>query len=537
MKNGDATMNQNARHGKSAGFRGKARQRGYATLLVAVIALLLLTIMTFYFSRVAVMDQRMSGNEARYKEAFSAAMFGLDTGVLALDDSNPSTLALAVLPGCSLDLTPTPFAYTLPNNGQQQTIDVCLTRSQVAVGGDIYYTVTSTGTSTDGTGSATVSRQYTLERPLDLGMVSAPLVVGGVMNAGGGFEVVANPEGYCIGTWNGAHPDAKITDADYCAHPDDDRDRCFSSLTQGSNPPVSILAEKNVTSVSAAFGSCYPPGDPNAGDLYKRRGWYPEDPDPPPQANKFVAGAGCDKTAGTTPEGQNLTLAPSGNLESSNKNFSGRAGFDIWDNIAGFPPDLFQAVFGQSPDILMNKIDAMKHKIQASECGNAPDADHPDGHLDGDIGWSNDPVIDSSSGFWWVEGGGTCKLSGLIGARDTNGNGFIDHDPNGDKNFDDSELHPAIIIVDESDLDIAGNTAVYGIIFFLDRNGDNSIKLNGGGTVHGSIMANRDLQNTQVNGDFVAVYDKRVMCALQNNTSSKGTSFLSPIQGSWKDFP
>lgn len=513
-------MNLSTRLGPTKGFLGPAHQKGAATLFVAIITLLLLTIMTLYFSRVAVMDQRMSGNEARYKEAFSAAMFGLDTSAIALEDMFSAKVPMNA---------PIPLSFNYTSAKGPQSFDALLER--LTAGGGTYYNVRSTGVSTDGTGSATVSRQYAKETPFNMGASPAPVVVGGVLNVGGGFEVVANPEGYCVATWNN-NPDNKddlITDEDYCAHPDEEKDPCYSALTKQNNPPISMLAKDGIGAVSSAFGSCYPPGDPDGTTPGEIRGLYPADPDPEI--------AGCDKTQGTGPDGKNLTLAPSGTFESANQNFDQRPGYDIWDNVADFPDDLFVATFGRSPDVLKASLPS-SHIIKASECGQGIDADHPYAHLDGDEGWyPSDPIIESSNGIWWVEpDGGKCDLKGLIGARDANANGIIEHDPNNDMNFDDSELHPAIIIADETDLEIVANTRVYGVIFFLDRNKDeaNIFKLAGGATVHGSILANYNMP-FDPKGDNVVAYDKRVVCSLQNVKSSPGNNILSPIQGSWHD--
>lgn len=485
-------MNHTTRHGTSAGFRGPARQRGYATLLVAVVALLLLTIMTLYFSRVAVMDQRMSGNEVRYKEAFSAAMFGLDTSAIALEGLNPTTL-----PWATPTIDPASFTYSVANS-QKQSFDALITRQTDLVGG-IYYTVLSAGTSTDGSGSATVSRQYTMERPFSLGTLPAPLVVAGTLNMDGGFEIVANPEGYCKHT--NILTDQPLTDKEYCVHPDDSLDSCI-----GTDQPLAVLAEGLVDAKSSAFASCRPdemyPGDPN------------------------LDGTGCDKAAGLADK-KNVTLAPSGTFESRKE----RPDYGIEGTYAGFPADLFAATFGRSPDAMKAAIPST-HVIKDSECGKAADTEHPDGHIEGDRS-------DGSVGYWWVTGTGDpqgCKLSGVIGAADSgNGNG-IEHDPNGDKDFSDSEIHPVVIVVDEADLTINANTIIYGIVFVLDRSGGtNNVTLSGGATVYGSLLANQDLP-ANVNGDFVAAYDKRVVCSLIDSQNNPSLLVLSPIQGSWRDF-
>lgn len=54
------------------------RQAGGVTLFTGILILVLLTGLLLYASRVSVMEQRVSGNEVRYKAAFNAAESGLE---------------------------------------------------------------------------------------------------------------------------------------------------------------------------------------------------------------------------------------------------------------------------------------------------------------------------------------------------------------------------------------------------------------------------------------------------------------------------
>jgi len=53
-------------------------QQGAVTLLISIILLFATTLITIFAARVGVMDQRISGNELRHKEAFSHAEAGLE---------------------------------------------------------------------------------------------------------------------------------------------------------------------------------------------------------------------------------------------------------------------------------------------------------------------------------------------------------------------------------------------------------------------------------------------------------------------------
>lgn len=59
-------------------------QKGMATLLVSVVILFLATVLVIFVSRSALMEQRMSANEIRHKQAFEAAQAGLDQAMVFL---------------------------------------------------------------------------------------------------------------------------------------------------------------------------------------------------------------------------------------------------------------------------------------------------------------------------------------------------------------------------------------------------------------------------------------------------------------------
>lgn len=57
-------------------------QRGIVTLVSSVAFLFLAALVAIYVSRTALMEQRMSGNEIRHKQAFEAAQAGLDQAMI-----------------------------------------------------------------------------------------------------------------------------------------------------------------------------------------------------------------------------------------------------------------------------------------------------------------------------------------------------------------------------------------------------------------------------------------------------------------------
>ena len=112
---------------ENANFPG--RQRGAATLLVAMVLLIGVTLVVMVTARTSFMDQRISANEIRAKAAFEAAQAGMDRGIASLatntalpagqvavnaggqivgfyevafcDANNPGTLNCANVTGCT----------------------------------------------------------------------------------------------------------------------------------------------------------------------------------------------------------------------------------------------------------------------------------------------------------------------------------------------------------------------------------------------------------------------------------------------------
>ncbi len=74
-------------HLKSAAFIDlQGRETGTATLTITMILLFSLSLITFYSARVSVVEQQITANEYRAKQAFEAAQAGLEKGVANLND-------------------------------------------------------------------------------------------------------------------------------------------------------------------------------------------------------------------------------------------------------------------------------------------------------------------------------------------------------------------------------------------------------------------------------------------------------------------
>jgi len=79
---------------------GTARQRGVATLVVSLILLVATTMVVIFTARSAFMEQNISGNEVRAKQAFSAAQAGFDAAYAQMSsvglDANSNNVVDAV---------------------------------------------------------------------------------------------------------------------------------------------------------------------------------------------------------------------------------------------------------------------------------------------------------------------------------------------------------------------------------------------------------------------------------------------------------
>jgi hypothetical protein len=108
------------------------------------------------------------------------------------------------------------------------------------------------------------------------------------------------------------------------------------------------------------------------------------------------------------------------------------------------------------------------------------------------------------SALVWIEGDCDMPTSTVIGNRDK-----------------------PIILVVEGDVSINANTEVWGLIFGF---GD-SMRLNGGPVIHGSIVA--EVATDLTNGSYTQVYDETVF---QNLLDDSINTELTKLSYSWRDF-
>jgi hypothetical protein len=225
-------------------------QKGAATLFVSVIVLVIMTLVVIYAARVGLLEQRISANDVRYKEAFAIADGGLDYST-QLFASEFQRLYDGTDPTTSTTTLATIVANASVNNqalgGGLFTVTVTDTGS--LLGSIPIYTFQSVGTGADGTGSATIQRQITMSYIFGGTAPDVPIIVGGAVGTGGNFNVVANPngggDGVALSVWSNSTISTSSSSATchmefydgnnaQCSNPSGNQE----NITRGTNPAV-----------------------------------------------------------------------------------------------------------------------------------------------------------------------------------------------------------------------------------------------------------------------------------------------------------
>jgi len=215
------------------------KQQGAATLIVALILLVAMTIVTIFAARSAVMEQKIYANEFRSKQAFEAAEAGLEYGIAYLlttggadkDDDN----VIDTIPGFTFADTGSEYQVTLVDNSAGKFIDI---------------SVTSTGLSDDDSARTLIAQRVAIVPALPE-VPGNPLISKGAVSINGAAEIV-NPEGNATiwtgdpsVTFSGASGKTKIPD------PSDPTQLIDSSDSNGLGPDV-IAADTTLSSMTDA---------------------------------------------------------------------------------------------------------------------------------------------------------------------------------------------------------------------------------------------------------------------------------------------
>jgi Tfp pilus assembly protein PilX len=179
------------------GRRSKRLQKGAATLLVTIMLLIGITFILIYATKVGVLDQKISGNEYRHKEAFANAEAGLEQAAAFLD-YNPNLHDDVTAPGggwvacgastvACTSVTNSAYYYDVNEIAaltESSAFLVKTTTGTVAVG---------IGTTADATGQAIVQTAYAKSSLLSSGEIPPIMMPTGSLS--GNFNIVPNPNG------------------------------------------------------------------------------------------------------------------------------------------------------------------------------------------------------------------------------------------------------------------------------------------------------------------------------------------------------
>lgn len=253
------------------------RQRGYATLGIGVVLLLMLTLMTIYLSKSGIMDLRSSADKARYAEALAAAEARVDTGVAWMSvDANrksltPSTWALcndgsitSALPG-AVTASAWQTAYGSDSDGDGSVDWRCQCRLASAAGavttcgtdtvymatpstspGSVYFVVAG-GQSADGSANVAVKQGLYLVNSIFPGASNGPppLMGAGNVPLNGNFTVVANPnaggQGVPVSIWSKIEIDAPQGSSASCGAEEYVGGNCTTTMSKKDVKGIDIV--------------------------------------------------------------------------------------------------------------------------------------------------------------------------------------------------------------------------------------------------------------------------------------------------------
>ena len=170
------------------------RQRGVATVFIAMVLLLAMGLIAIYTSRSAIVEQRISANEVRAKQALAAATAGLDHALaqLRVRGSNIAGLSGALVPASggvasnyrALFVAATTSAANLPICGDAPTSGVNPNGATAADARSATLLAVSCGWSDDNTSVQRVMQLLERRGPFN-GPPATPLVTRGGIALGG----------------------------------------------------------------------------------------------------------------------------------------------------------------------------------------------------------------------------------------------------------------------------------------------------------------------------------------------------------------
>jgi len=194
------------------------KQKGAAVLLVSIVLLIGVTLITVFAARVGVMDQRISANEYRHKEAYAASEAGLEMARsytayrIKADQSFFDLIDLTSCAGATNfpcgDGTNNIYSHSFDGDiiaGGIQPLEQITSLSNNALfnayimydSTDEFVTILSEGNSVDGTGESNTEQRFAKINLLTEAPV--PPLMAPVGTLSGNFRIVPNPNGNTAG--------------------------------------------------------------------------------------------------------------------------------------------------------------------------------------------------------------------------------------------------------------------------------------------------------------------------------------------------
>ncbi len=193
------------------------KQRGAVMLTAVVLLLVLVTLVTLYTGKIKSFEHKILLNAQNHQLAFSSAEAGIAHAISRLTEET-------TWDGSTINqVLPDQGSFTV--SGVRQSID----RASTTL---LLVTLTSVGTSPDGTSTSTLTQQViqysVLANPPDV-----PLIVAGGLDVSGNFEVAANPngggEGVPLSIWTDQDVDMKNGSGTTCGLQEFSDGTCSSS--------------------------------------------------------------------------------------------------------------------------------------------------------------------------------------------------------------------------------------------------------------------------------------------------------------------